>query len=129
MKNLREEAKESYGENVDHLLTPEMMFIDGCFILEFLYQYHHIEYVDKDPHAGAAGSLGPTALATESPMGRMNVVKSPTPTRAPELCGSTPVKPPLDRMEVVVQSNKSNAPVVPTNRAPEKVDAREAALG
>ncbi|KAL6987764.1 hypothetical protein U1Q18_013511 [Sarracenia purpurea var. burkii] len=75
MRNLRKEAKESYGENVDDLLTPEMMFIDGCFILELLYHYHEIfPKDDKDPPADA---------------GRMNVV---------------------------VQSNKSNPPVAPKNR-------------
>ncbi|KAL6987762.1 hypothetical protein U1Q18_013509 [Sarracenia purpurea var. burkii] len=75
MRKLRKEAKESYGENVDDLLTPEMMFIDGCFILALLYHYHEIfPKDDKDPPADA---------------GRMNVV---------------------------VQSNKSNPPAAPKKR-------------
>ncbi|XP_058214473.1 UPF0481 protein At3g47200-like [Rhododendron vialii] len=63
MKTLIDDAKKCYAEEVT--LDEEMLLVDGCFILEFLYRYHSSELQpqERDPICG--NSLIVTKVVTD----------------------------------------------------------------
>ncbi|PSS34650.1 UPF0481 protein [Actinidia chinensis var. chinensis] len=53
MERAVDKAKKCYSEQVDEL-NPEMLFIDGCFVLEFLYNDYQIKHLLAQ---GTTGSI------------------------------------------------------------------------
>ncbi|XP_052189004.1 UPF0481 protein At3g47200-like [Diospyros lotus] len=59
MENLKEEAKKSYAVDTEKAkaLSKEMLVIDGCFILEFLYKHYNIDKFKQSRNDPIFGSV------------------------------------------------------------------------